>query len=84
MWGENVAEHHQLRVGDLAYDTVKGVLGVVMDTSTEAGLIYLRPQGGGVEWTVQRDHVRLATATDQLRPTLAAVNAQSLRRASWG
>ncbi|MER5490196.1 hypothetical protein ACSMX9_12840 [Streptomyces sp. LE64] len=55
-----------------------------MDTSTEAGLIYLRPQGGGVEWTVQRDHVRLATATDQLRPTLAAVNAQSLRRASWG
>ncbi|MCX4661008.1 hypothetical protein [Streptomyces uncialis] len=87
MPGKNVAERPQLAVGDLAYDTRKGVLGVVMDTCSNVGdgRYSLRPPGGGVEWTAVRSDVRPATVADQLRPALAEANTRSRKGGSaWG
>ncbi|MGW4031042.1 hypothetical protein ACWEFL_17275 [Streptomyces sp. NPDC004838] len=87
MSGENAAEQSQLGVGDLAYDTARDALGVVMDTGTGPGdgPYSLRPPRGGVEWTASREDIRLATATDRLRPALAERNAHSSRwGAAWG
>jgi hypothetical protein len=67
----------ELVVGALVFDTVRGVVGVVMDVSW--GPVYLRPPGGGVEWHVRREDVRPATVTDRLRPALAESNVRSSR-----
>ncbi|MFF2024886.1 hypothetical protein ACFVW2_24150 [Streptomyces sp. NPDC058171] len=86
MYRKNVADQPtpQLSVGELAYDTVKGVLGVVMATDT-AGRYSLRPPRGGVEWDAPYEDVRPATVTDQLRPALTEVNARSRYGGSpWG
>ncbi|MFI6524987.1 hypothetical protein [Streptomyces uncialis] len=78
MPGKNVAERPQLAVGDLAYDTRKGAVGVVMDTGAVVdGRYSLRPPGGGIEWNAERADVRPATVADQLRPALAEANARS-------
>lgn len=81
-----VAEHVPLVVGELAYDTVRGALGVVMDDGgiTSGGRYSLRPPRGGVEWTAGRADVRPATVADQLRPALTEVNTRSRGGAAWG
>ncbi|MFD5557028.1 hypothetical protein ACFWIA_24710 [Streptomyces sp. NPDC127068] len=83
--GEGVMRD-ELNVGDLAYDTRKGALGVVMDMDAAAEPVRfsLRPPGGGVEWDVHGAHVRRATVADQLRPALAEVNARSREGTTWG
>ncbi|MFD7549026.1 hypothetical protein [Streptomyces sp. NPDC059816] len=82
---ENVAEPMpQLGVGELAYDTRKRALGVVMATDT-SGRYSLRPPRGGVEWDALYEDVRPATVTDQLRPALTEVNTRSRYGGSaWG
>ncbi|MFD7547532.1 hypothetical protein [Streptomyces sp. NPDC059816] len=67
----------ELRVGDLAFDTVRGVVGVVMDVTW--GPVYLRPPRGGLEWHVCREDVRVATVVDRLRPALVESNVRSSR-----
>ncbi|SCK32539.1 hypothetical protein YW7DRAFT_02609 [Streptomyces sp. AmelKG-E11A] len=89
MSGENVAtqrEESQLRVGELVFDTSRGVLGVVMDliTGTGSGRCCLRPPRGGVEWDASCADVRPATVTDQLRPALTEVNTRSRVERMWG
>ncbi|MCM2389352.1 hypothetical protein [Streptomyces albipurpureus] len=88
MSGKNVAEHQtpRLNVGELAYDTSKGALGVVMDTGTDAGdgRYALRPPQGGVEWSALCAEVRPATVADQLRPALAEMNTRSSGGSAWG
>ncbi|MCM2392568.1 hypothetical protein [Streptomyces albipurpureus] len=81
MSGERVAERQtpQLSVGELAYDTARGALGVVMDIGTVQGSYTLRPPGGGIEWDVSDVDVRLATVSDRLRPALSEVNTRSRR-----
>ncbi|MFC5666388.1 hypothetical protein ACFP3U_25905 [Kitasatospora misakiensis] len=41
--------------GELVHDRRTGRTGVLMDTI--AGKLYLRPPGGGVEWTVRPSHI---------------------------
>ncbi len=67
----------QLTVGELAFDTQKKVMGVVMDITW--GPVYLRPLRGGVEWTARREDVRPATILDQIRPALNELNLRSSR-----
>ncbi|MEU0689400.1 hypothetical protein [Streptomyces uncialis] len=76
----------QVNVGDLAYDTRRGRLGVVMDlvTGTGAGHCCLRPPRGGIEWNASYADVRPATVADQLRPALTEVNARSRGVQLWG
>lgn len=50
-------------VGELAIDTSTGRIGRVMatgDTFGSRGMWWLRPINGGLEWDVDRDHVKAA------------------------
>ncbi|GLF94275.1 hypothetical protein [Streptomyces yaizuensis] len=69
------ATNDELRVGEIAFDTVTRALGEVME-------IYethyaLRPPQGGIEWDALRENTRRATTTDRLTPALAERNANS-------
>jgi hypothetical protein len=44
-----------LRIGSLARDTSRGVVGRV--TAFQSGRVWLRPQEGGREWDVRPDQV---------------------------
>lgn len=79
MPGRNVAEAQtpELNLGDLAYDTARAALGVVMDIGTVQGHYTLRPPGGGIEWDAPDVDVRPATVTDRIRPALSEANARS-------
>ncbi|MFF0449687.1 hypothetical protein ACFYT4_25300 [Streptomyces sp. NPDC004609] len=69
----------ELAVGSVVYDTVTGVLGVVMEVyGTRCAL---RPPRGGREWDAFREEVRPATVADTLSPAVAERNANSGR---WG
>ena len=48
------------RVGELVRDHRTGGVGIHMDTI--AGEHYLRPEGGGCEWTARPEHVAPADA----------------------
>jgi hypothetical protein len=69
------------RVGTLMRDTKRDRVGVVMGEL--AGLIYLRPVGGGIEWDAcasdleRADGHAQAEARAQLRARLAEMNAAS-------
>lgn len=89
MSGENVAtqrQETQLNLGQLVFDTSRGVLGVVMDlvTGSGPGRCWLRPPRGGVEWDASCADVRPATVADQLRPALNEANARSRVERTWG
>ncbi|MFC9326625.1 hypothetical protein [Kitasatospora sp. NPDC057015] len=43
------------REGETVRDSRRRLNGVYMDT--QGGQVYLRPEGGGVEWTVRPEHV---------------------------
>ncbi|GAA2250166.1 hypothetical protein GCM10010232_42530 [Streptomyces amakusaensis] len=67
----------RLTVGDIAYDTERRTLGVLM---AEYGTLYFpRPLTGGREWDVAKEKVHPATTTDQPSPAAAETNANSLR-----
>lgn len=69
----------ELAVGSVVFDTVTGVVGVVMEV---CGTRYaLRPVRGGREWDAVREDIRPATTAESLRPALAERNAHSSR---WG
>lgn len=66
------------QVGDLVYDEVQERLGRVM--AVEERRLFLRPVGGGREWTAARGQVREPTASERLSPRIAAMN----RADGWG
>jgi hypothetical protein len=78
-------EPYNLPVGQLAYDTRRERRGVVMDHLD--GDVWLRPPGGGMEWTARPGEVEPVTADaaegDQperlLRARVAVANARSRR-----
>ena len=43
------------REGEAVRDSRRRLDGVCMDT--QGGWVYLRPEGGGVEWTVRPEHI---------------------------
>ncbi|GLV73267.1 hypothetical protein ACH4VS_00095 [Streptomyces hygroscopicus] len=72
----------RLPVGQLAYDTRLERLGVVMDHIGE--YVWLRPRGGGVEWTARPDEVEPAGSVvdgelpeEVLKARVAAANSRS-------
>lgn len=77
------ADQPDLPVGRLAYDTRRGRRGVVMDHLD--GWVWLRPPGGGREWTAQPGDVEPVEADGSLggpngtvlRARVATVNARS-------
>lgn len=58
-----------------AYDGAHESVGVVMARSGDQ--VFLRPVGGGVEWTTRPEHLRAATAAEELSAKNAAVNRRS-------
>ncbi|MBE4737237.1 hypothetical protein HW845_20545 [Streptomyces sp. ND05-3B] len=50
----------RLPVGQLAYDIRRERRGVVMDHLD--GFVWLRPEGGGTEWTARPDEVEQAAS----------------------
>jgi hypothetical protein len=75
-------ERAQLAKGDTVYDTAADRLGEVVDLTMTPGKVWLRPLGGGREWSVPRTSVRSATAAERLRPRLAVANT-STRLREW-
>ncbi|MDG9722218.1 hypothetical protein [Streptomyces sp. DH41] len=74
----------RLPVGQLAYDTRRERRGVVMDHLD--GLVWLRPEGGGAEWTARPDEVEPAASVlggelpeGILRARVAVANSRSRR-----
>ncbi|MGK7232620.1 hypothetical protein [Streptomyces hygroscopicus] len=72
----------RLPVGQLAYDTRRERLGVVMDHIGE--YVWLRPPGGGVEWTARPDEAEPAGSgldgelpEEVLKARVAAANSRS-------
>jgi hypothetical protein len=62
-------------VGQLALDTQRGAVGVVM--ARTGPYIQLRPQGGGLEWDVLPEDVQPVTAAESLAPRVREANRQS-------
>lgn len=65
-------------VGTLVRDTVTDRVGVVMGVLGK--LIYLRPQGGGIEWTAGAEQLDSADRLDELRARVGELNTNSTRR----
>ncbi|MFF7054203.1 hypothetical protein ACFY94_38180 [Streptomyces griseorubiginosus] len=75
---------NRLPVGQLAYDTRRERRGVVMDHLD--GFVWLRPEGGGTEWTARPDEVEPAASVvggelseGILRARVAVANSRSRR-----
>ncbi|MFD8865192.1 hypothetical protein ACFV1F_12630 [Streptomyces sp. NPDC059590] len=75
---------NRLPVGQLAYDTRREWPGVVMDHIGE--YVWLRPPGGGVEWTARPDEVEPAGSVldgelpgEILKARVATTNSRSRR-----
>jgi hypothetical protein len=64
--------------GSVVLDTARNRVGVVM--YLRAGMVHLRPGGGGEPWTARLDDVCPASPTDELRTRVAEANA----RQKWG
>jgi hypothetical protein len=64
-----------LRVGAYVVDTRSGRLGRVM--GHEGSYVQMRPVGGGREWDVPPEAVRMATPAERLSAGTAYVNARS-------
>ncbi|MFE2277821.1 hypothetical protein ACFXAE_11315 [Streptomyces sp. NPDC059454] len=69
----------RLPVGELAHDVRQDRRGIVMDH--QDGFVWLRPEGGGTEWTALPADVRplhvLERAEPLLRARIARANARS-------
>lgn len=62
-------------VGALVVDTASRRVGTLMDVT--GGTAWLRPVGGGVEWTAKADDVRPATTAETLSDRVIQANARS-------
>ncbi|MFD7985031.1 hypothetical protein ACFV4M_16905 [Kitasatospora indigofera] len=49
------AKPYRPREGETVRDSRRRLTGVYMDT--QGGWVYLRPEGGGVEWTARPEHI---------------------------
>ncbi|MEU6175882.1 hypothetical protein ABZ832_28735 [Streptantibioticus parmotrematis] len=66
---------HTPKVGYLAWDPGTSRFGIVMDDLADT--VWLRPLGGGREWTVRSQDIRSATAAEELSARVAEANARS-------
>lgn len=62
-------------VGTPVRDTVRDLIGVVMDR--EGPYLQLRPLGGGREWDADPSRIQLLTQTEVLSARVAQANARS-------
>ena len=69
------------RLGALARDRARDRVGVVM--GRYAGQVYLRPQGGGVEWTARPEDLDPADRRDELTCRVRELNANSSQGRPW-
>lgn len=65
-------------VGTIVMDMARDDVGEFR--GSDAGKFYLRPVGGGREWSVSPEYVREATDEERLQARLAASNARSSGR----
>ncbi|MFE7897155.1 hypothetical protein ACFU3E_06375 [Streptomyces sp. NPDC057424] len=72
-----MASNQQTRpgIGELAKDTARGRIGIVM--SEIGGLVQIRPIGGGREWDALPDKVVQPSAREELSARLAVKNGNS-------
>jgi hypothetical protein len=70
-----VADGGAVRRGALMYDKRRDRFGIVQ--ARMAGLVYLRPKGGGREWEARPEELEPAEARAELRSRLAEMNAAS-------
>ena len=63
-------EAPRLPVGELALDVRREKRGIVMDH--QDGFVWLRPEGGGTEWTALPAHVRPLHVGERAEPLLRA------------
>jgi len=68
-------------VGTLVRDRARDRVGVVM--ARHAGQIYLRPLGGGIEWTARPEQLEPADRRAQLRARVGELNVSSSDRRYW-
>lgn len=72
-------ERTRLPVGQLAHDTRLEKRGIVMDH--QDGYVWLRPEGGGTEWTARPGDVKPLNVREDaealMRARLARANARS-------
>ena len=73
-----MSERSDPEAGALVRDTTRDRVGVVM--GRHAGRVYLRPRGGGVEWTARAEELAGADENDELRARVAELNAAK----GWG
>ncbi|MCM2391037.1 hypothetical protein [Streptomyces albipurpureus] len=67
----------EFAIGAVVRDADAKRVGEVMDYFT--GIYFLRPLGGGQEWSVGGESLSLWTRADQLSAAVATVNATSRR-----
>ncbi|WP_432131750.1 hypothetical protein [Streptomyces tendae] len=72
-----MASNQQTRpgIGELAKDTARGRIGVVM--GDVGGHVQMWPVGGGIEWDAMPDNVVAPTAREELSARLAIRNGNS-------
>ncbi|MFS8201054.1 hypothetical protein ACLVWQ_20480 [Streptomyces sp. CWNU-52B] len=72
-----MASNQQTRpdIGELAKDSARGRIGVVM--GEVGGRVQIRPIGGGREWDVMPDKVAALSAREELSARLAVKNDNS-------
>ncbi|WP_075268423.1 hypothetical protein [Streptomyces sp. Tue 6075] len=72
-----MASNQQTRpaIGELAKDTAKGCVGVVM--GEVGGRVQIRPIRGGTEWDAMPDNVVTPSACEELSAHLAIRNANT-------
>ncbi|MEV5358207.1 hypothetical protein [Streptomyces sp. NPDC052693] len=72
-----MASNQQTRpgIGELAKDTARGRIGVVMGEL--GGRVHLRPIGGGKEWEAVPETVKAPSTREELSARLAVRNSNS-------
>ncbi|HEY8984510.1 MAG TPA: hypothetical protein VIU15_33670 [Streptomyces sp.] len=72
-----MASNQQTRpgIGELAKDTARGLIGVVMDEV--GGRVQIRPLTGGTEWDVLPENVVALSAREELSARLTIRNGSS-------
>ncbi|MGW4492618.1 hypothetical protein [Streptomyces sp. NPDC004376] len=68
-------QHTRPGIGELAKDSAKGRIGVVM--GEVGGRVQIRPVGGGTEWDAMPDNVVAPSAREELSARLAIKNGNS-------
>ncbi|WP_228080618.1 hypothetical protein [Streptomyces profundus] len=66
-----------LEIGSMARDLTSDQVGRVM--AHLSGRVYLRPPGGGREWTASAEDLRPISASESLRARVAEANRRAVR-----